>query len=347
VDVVVLGRAVRRRAVAEVRVPDELQLLEQLERPVHGGDVHARHAFADLLRGRVAELAHGREHPLALRRDPQPAGAQGRRQVGCRVLVHPAIVGSVTGVEPASDAVLAVLGVGVVDPSTPVIRADDAGVTRGDGCFEGLRVVDGAVDKLDAHLARMARSSAALELPFDVDAWRELVAEAVAAWPHPGEAAMKLVLTRGPVGYAWITPLPADYPRLRRDGLRIITLSRGTTVDAFAEAPWLLGGVKTLISHNFYSEEEFWRTWNRGNYQAAKARTDPDNVVTSSAHLVARSRLKSTARCTESKYLVTGSVRSMVGNLTRSSWSVNVFAPFRHASMDFSVTFRAWVVAAM
>jgi hypothetical protein len=39
-----------------------------------------------------------------------------------------------------------------------------------------------------------------------------------------------------------------------------------------------LGGLKTLISHNFYSEEEFWRTWNLGHYQAAKARTDPDNL---------------------------------------------------------------------
>jgi FAD/FMN-containing dehydrogenase len=40
-----------------------------------------------------------------------------------------------------------------------------------------------------------------------------------------------------------------------------------------------LGGVKTLISTNFYSEEEFWMTWNRGNYEAAKARVDPDNVL--------------------------------------------------------------------
>jgi 4-amino-4-deoxychorismate lyase len=145
-----------------------------------------------------------------------------------------------------AEAVLAVLGLGVVDPSTPVIRADDPGVTRGDGCFEGLRVLDGAVDKLDAHLARMAHSAAALELPFDVSAWRALVGEAVAAWNRPGEAALKLVLTRGPVGYARVTPLPAEYPRLRRDGLRVITLSRGTTADAFADAPWLLGGVKTL-----------------------------------------------------------------------------------------------------
>lgn len=156
------------------------------------------------------------------------------------------MVGSVTGVETTSDAVLAVLGVGLVDPRTPVVRADDPGLARGDGCFEGCRLVDGAVDKLEAHLERMAASAAALEIPFDGDEWRALVELAVGAWPHPGEAAMKLLLTRGPTGFAWITPLPADYPRLRRDGLRVITLGRGTTFDAFADTPWLLGGVKTL-----------------------------------------------------------------------------------------------------
>ncbi len=39
-----------------------------------------------------------------------------------------------------------------------------------------------------------------------------------------------------------------------------------------------LGGVKTLISHNYYSEEDFWRTWNKENYRKAKALTDPTNV---------------------------------------------------------------------
>lgn len=34
-------------------------------------------------------------------------------------------------------------------------------------------------------------------------------------------------------------------------------------------------GVKTLISHNFYDEETFWRTWNKANYEAAKRVTDP------------------------------------------------------------------------
>ncbi|HZN93426.1 MAG TPA: FAD-binding oxidoreductase, partial [Myxococcales bacterium] len=39
-----------------------------------------------------------------------------------------------------------------------------------------------------------------------------------------------------------------------------------------------VGGVKTLISCNYYSEDEFWATWNRPNYEAAKAVVDPDNV---------------------------------------------------------------------
>lgn len=147
--------------------------------------------------------------------------------------------------------VVAVLGVGLLDPSASVVRADDPGLTRGDGCFEGCRLRDGVVDKLDAHLARMAHSAAALEIRFDAGEWRELIAVAVAAWPEAGEAAVKLLLTRGavgssPTGLVSIGPLPADYPRQRRDGLKVVTLSRGTTSTAFADAPWLLGGVKSL-----------------------------------------------------------------------------------------------------
>jgi FAD/FMN-containing dehydrogenase len=39
-----------------------------------------------------------------------------------------------------------------------------------------------------------------------------------------------------------------------------------------------LGGVKTLISHNYYEPEVFWRIFNRANYEAVKRRTDPHNV---------------------------------------------------------------------
>jgi 4-amino-4-deoxychorismate lyase len=153
---------------------------------------------------------------------------------------------------PAS--LVAVLGIGIVDPASPVIRADDPGLTRGDGCFEGCRIRtsaagESAVDKLDLHLERMARSAAHLAIPFDAVAWRELVGTACAAWTVPGEAALKLVLTRGvdaASGFVTVSPLPADYARQRRDGLRVITLARGLGSAAFADAPWLLGGVKTL-----------------------------------------------------------------------------------------------------
>ncbi len=39
-----------------------------------------------------------------------------------------------------------------------------------------------------------------------------------------------------------------------------------------------LGGVKTLIAHNYYTRDEFWATWNKRNYDAVKVITDPDNV---------------------------------------------------------------------
>ena len=39
-----------------------------------------------------------------------------------------------------------------------------------------------------------------------------------------------------------------------------------------------LGGMKTLISHNYYTRDEFWSTWNKRNYDTVKAITDPDNV---------------------------------------------------------------------
>jgi len=39
-----------------------------------------------------------------------------------------------------------------------------------------------------------------------------------------------------------------------------------------------LGAIKTLISTNMYSEEEFWRIWNKANYDMVKQKTDPDNI---------------------------------------------------------------------
>ena len=108
------------------------------------------------------------------------------------------------------------------------------------------------VDKLDAHLARLSRSAQALEIAFDEQAWRALIAQALAAWSGAGEAVMRLVLTRGrspegpPTGVVTIKPAPDVYAAQRQRGISVVTLTCGTAADAFVEAPWLLGGVKTI-----------------------------------------------------------------------------------------------------
>ena len=155
--------------------------------------------------------------------------------------------------------VVAVLGRGVVDPDEPVVTADDLGLTRGDGCFDSLRVFTDetgratAVD-LEEHLDRLDRSAGAMDLGNPSHAqWRELVEQALAAWSTPGEAVLKLVLTRGrewrgagSTALATIShrgpALPAGTPR----PITAVTLTKGHPSDAFADAPWLLGGVKTL-----------------------------------------------------------------------------------------------------
>ena len=258
VDVVVLGRPVRGCAVTQVGMAHEAELLEELERAIDGREIDFRDGLTDLFRCRVAEFANRPEHAVTLSGHAHATRAQLGREirrglgVGVGVHVHRLHRRYVVGV---SASLVAVLGSGLVEPSAAILRADDLGVTRGDGCFEGCRVRTDAgglstVDKLDLHLARMARSAQGLELDFDEAAWRELIDQALEAWSTPGEAALKLVLTRGdgqtPTGFLTISDLSPDQARLRRDGLRVITLSRGTTPDAFADAPWLLGGIKTL-----------------------------------------------------------------------------------------------------
>lgn len=149
---------------------------------------------------------------------------------------------------------LGVLGAGLVDPAAPLLRADDLGVLRGDGCFESVRLrAPGELDDLAEHLDRLASSAAALELPAtDRGAWQDLVDTLVGAWDRPGEAVLRLVVTRGlgegaqPTAFALLLPISAEQLRQRREGIRVLTLSRGLVADATVEAPWLLGGVKAI-----------------------------------------------------------------------------------------------------
>src|SRR3954453_263573 len=95
--------------------------------------------------------------------------------------------------------VLAMLDGTLADPTPPLIRVDDLGVTRGDGVFETILVVDGQPRELGPHLDRLAHSAAMLELPEpDRAAWERCVEVVIGAWQGGSEMALKLVYTRGP-----------------------------------------------------------------------------------------------------------------------------------------------------
>jgi 4-amino-4-deoxychorismate lyase len=150
--------------------------------------------------------------------------------------------------------VVAVLGTGLVAADTPILRADDLGVLRGDGIFETVHVRGGQPWLLDEHLTRMAGSAAQLELALPPrEALADLVAEACAAWPAGEEAALRLVCTRGaeygdgtPTVFATVAAVGETQKRGRREGVRVVTATLGFAAYARSRAPWLLGGAKTL-----------------------------------------------------------------------------------------------------
>ena len=146
------------------------------------------------------------------------------------------------------DRIVVLPGAGVLPADTPVLRADDRGTLTGDGVFETLHVRDGMPWLLEPHLRRMARSAAQLDL--DLPPFDELARRACAAGPQTGEAALRLVCTRGPDGgpvtaFATLSPVPPAVVRERR-GVSVLTASLGVAAAARAELPWLLAGAKSL-----------------------------------------------------------------------------------------------------
>lgn len=142
----------------------------------------------------------------------------------------------------------------VLDPAEPALHADDLGAVRGDGVFETILVRDGHPCRLDAHLDRLASSASMLGLgDVDADAWRSAVDLAARQWETTGsgEGAMRLFLSRGREGGTGETALitvaaVADrVAHARENGVSVMTLSRGYSIDA-ATSPWLLLGAKTL-----------------------------------------------------------------------------------------------------
>ncbi len=107
---------------------------------------------------------------------------------------------------PGEEAILAFyehrLGVICREPRLLLIPLDDHLVHRGDGVFETLRFEDGAIYQLEEHLARLARSCAALGLtpPEPMASIRERILEVCRAAGEP-RGHVFLLVGRGPGGF--------------------------------------------------------------------------------------------------------------------------------------------------
>ena len=146
---------------------------------------------------------------------------------------------------------VAVLGLGVVHPDTPIIHADDAGLLRGMAAFETLRVYRSEPFALSEHLQRLGLSAARmhLELP-SVSALEALARLALDAAGH-AECSLRFTVTggrsdaAGPVAMVSVLALPADLESTRLRGISLVGLQLGIDPRLRVDSPWLLDGVKS------------------------------------------------------------------------------------------------------
>lgn len=144
-----------------------------------------------------------------------------------------------------TDTVLWLLGAPPVqvDPTAPVLRADDLGIARGEAVFETLRVAGGQARFVAAHLERMVRSATRVGFALP-SGWEALITAAVASFPL-AEGVLRLTCTKDGAAWALLTPVPASTLAQRADGVSAVTLTLGVPAGLRSEAPWLLGGVKS------------------------------------------------------------------------------------------------------
>ncbi|MGW5311097.1 aminodeoxychorismate lyase [Nocardia thailandica] len=163
------------------------------------------------------------------------------------------------------DRVLVTLDGALEDPDSPLLYADDIGALRGDGVFETLLVRRGVPTALEYHLGRLRHSAQALELPdVELSKWRSAAEEAAKVWGPEREGVMRWVYTRGrdsdfeaptselapetpkPTGYVLVSPVPERVAKARTEGVKVMSLARGISIDLAQAAPWQLLGAKTL-----------------------------------------------------------------------------------------------------
>jgi 4-amino-4-deoxychorismate lyase len=151
---------------------------------------------------------------------------------------------------------VAVSGLGVVDPDEPALFADDEALLRGRAAFETIRVYGGTPFRLEEHLQRLTRSAQRIGLA-EPDNARALVRSALEHAGQP-DAVLRIYWTAGregthaPTLIVLVSRLPPHLEDLRARGIRLVSL-----LGVRAEAPWLLGGVKsTSYAVNMAAEAE-------------------------------------------------------------------------------------------
>jgi 4-amino-4-deoxychorismate lyase len=170
---------------------------------------------------------------------------------------------------------LAVTGRGLVDPTEPVIRADDEALLRGRAAFETLRVYGGRPFRLEEHLDRLTASAASIGLPAVERRRLQVLVGLVLPKAEQGDASLRLVWTAGPAGgvpsaLAMLSEVPDWIDATRERGAAAVSL-----LGVRASAPWLLPGVKsTSYAVNMAAEAEARR---RGADEALFV--DPAGIV--------------------------------------------------------------------
>lgn len=96
-------------------------------------------------------------------------------------------------------------GFALADFDAAQVRITDLGITRGDGVFETIAVIDGHPQALGPHLMRLAHSAELLDLPEPAEhVWHEAVLAGIADYRSRngdgGELFAKLIYTRGVEG---------------------------------------------------------------------------------------------------------------------------------------------------
>jgi branched-chain amino acid aminotransferase len=117
---------------------------------------------------------------------------------------------------PSFSSSLASVDGAITLAAAATIPATDAGLLRGDGVFEVIRVYDGRPFALEEHLQRLERSALNLRLPLDLEAVRtdahRLLAHAGAG---PDHELLRIVVTRGGRRLLLTEPLPSAPEHIR------------------------------------------------------------------------------------------------------------------------------------